>query len=818
MKDQKNFTEDGLFNNYIVSSSYENLVHCQIPFFIDSNFYSEILFYSEEINKLCLKVLDEITSSHKDLLNYIDNFSYKDNIFNLKCPLSPMFWTRFDTFREDNDKIFFSEFNYDKPCAQKEISLSGKLDFENNINKNFEKTFISKLTEICDNLKSYNVAVLIDPCHYEELYLAYYFKHLFINSNINIIQVGPQNLCVKNDSVYAFNDIKINIILRLFPTEYFEEIDTIHDILKCFDEGNVSIINDPRVVAIQAKSFFAYLWDLVNSDSILLSNREKNIIKQCIPYTFIFKASNYNEVLKNKDKYVLKPSFGRYSDNVYIGSFFNYEEWNNILISTLKSNRIYIVQDLINIKKEYTYAPSDNNMNIPSIAYGNFGAYLIDKSLEGICIRWSNTLLTNNDTTWMCPIGIKYYPLALEKHEFLNRKFVLDKVTERSSFEYNFTGSYTNINEYISLNSMIIDKKLYNDLYYCSSMFCKILRKTSKLVSDNFNVFYELLGIPSNIKDLVLNSHTNVLCALGRIDFALDNNGVLKILEFNSETPAGVVESIGINKIIKEELNISYCDPNNNLRDKIKNVFYKILKDFSSNINIKNIGFLSTSYYEDVFTTSILSDICSELQDFNIIVGNIYDLQIENDKVYLYGTELQAIYRHFPLDWISYDEELIDLINLLNRKTFVINPTHTLITQSKAFLAVIYELIGKNFYDSVEEDFIEKHIPYTCLEPNNILSRDCLIKPYLSREGGGIVLSYEGIRKNVDNVIFQDRVNTLPFYMDRYSTIGYKKLFQFPVMGVFIADDEPCGIFTRMGDFITNESAIFISTYVRHVK
>lgn len=127
----------------------------------------------------------------------------------------------------------------------------------------------------------------------------------------------------------------------------------------------------------------------------------------------------------------------------------------------------------------------------------------------------------------------------------------------------------------------------------------------------------------------------------------------------------------------------------------------------------------------------------------------------------------------------------------------------------------MYELIGKSFYDSTEEDFIKKHIPYTCLEPNTILSNDCLIKPYLSREGGGIILSYEGIRKNVNNVIFQDRVNTLPFYMDRYSTVGYKKLFQFPVMGVFIADSEPCGIFTRMGDFITNEAAIFVSTYVK---
>ena len=61
---------------------------------------------------------------------------------------------------------------------------------------------------------------------------------------------------------------------------------------------------------------------------------------------------------------------------------------------------------------------------------------------------------------------------------------------------------------------------------------------------------------------------------LGRIDFAIDNNGDLKILEFNSETPAGLVEAIGVNSIIKEKLNIEYDNPNENLRKDIREVIF----------------------------------------------------------------------------------------------------------------------------------------------------------------------------------------------------------------------------------------------------
>lgn len=804
------------------SNIKENHIHSQIPFYLDTDTYNKMVFYSETINTVCLNILNQLNTKHKKLVSYIDNFPLRDRIFSLNCNISPLLWTRFDTFRNNKGNILLAETNYDKPCAQKEIGLAASIDFAGNVNKFFEKRLISRLLSICETYcksraidEKVTIAFLIDPCHYEEFHISYYLKDLCTNTQLNILQVGPKNLSVKGDKVFAFDDKKVDVILRLFPTEYLHEVNNIDEILDCFENSNVLILNDPRVIAIQAKSLFAYLWELVESNSSLITTEESEVIRKCIPYTTIFSNESSESILRNKNAYVVKSSFGRYSGEVYIGRLFTEDQWKMQLSKVESSSSIHIVQDVIDIKQEYTYHVDDNLMNVPVKAYGNFGTFILGDKFEGVCVRWSNTFLTDNSTTWMSPIGVKDYPIKLRTYDFPNRKEVWDKIVERAMFEYSFTGQYFNTGEYLSLNSLILNEEIFREMKDASSIYCSILDKTSKFIQDKFDIFSEFLGIPQSLKELVLNSHTDLFCAIGRIDFVMDNDGQLKILEFNSETPAGVVESLGIQKIIQEELGITDKDINKNLKEAIKKSFEEILKSFSLKKNIKNVGFVCTSYYEDWYNTAMLLEICKDIDGYDIFLGNIYDLEVRDEKLYLYGNELDAVYRYFPLDWIANEKGLEDVFRVLNKKTFSINPTHTLITQSKAIHCVIHELIDKGFYTKEEEEFILKYIPYSCLEPDEKLSVDCLAKPNLSREGHGIIMSYEGIDKGLEDVIFQERVNTKPFEMVKYDTICSESKFHFPVIGIYITGSKPSGIFTRMGDFVTNESASFITTFIK---
>lgn len=821
MKKQIKYTEDILFNNYMVSGLGEEYVHSQIPFFIEKDICEKMKYYSEEINRIALEVLNNINTKHKELLDYFDDFPLKKKIFNMKCRISPMYWTRYDTFIDKKNNVYFAEFNYDKPCGQKEIHLAEKCEFKGNLNKGFIENIIDNLIKISEDYcgldKKINVGFLMDPCHYEELHHSYYFKDILKDTNINIVQVGNNNLSVKDGYVYAYSEIKLDIILRLFPTEFFHEIRNIEEVLDSFDEGKVLLLNDPRIIAIQSKGFFAYLWELVESESDKLTKKDKEIIKKCLPYTEILTRDNVSKAVNNRELYVVKSSLGRYSQEVYIGKSYKDNTWGEQIDLVLKNGKIHILQELIDIREEYTYAPDHRNTNIPLLAYGNFGVYIMDKIAVGYLVRWSREFLTNDYYTWMSPLGMDEYPLKIEGSKINDeeeRTRVYEELNEELSFNYNFTGAYTNIHEYISLDSMLINRQLYDEIKEAGSKFCNILKKVYPHIQENIELFGPILGIPESLYKIVTRSEISELCALGRIDFALDNCRNLKILEFNSETPAGLVEAIGVNSIIKEKFNIKYDNPNENFRNKIKKVLKNIIQEIEKHKDVKNIAVVTSWYYEDIYNTKIVSDILKEFDEYNIIFGNIYDLKTENNKIFIYGEEVHAIYRYYPLDWFYYDEDMIKFIEPLSSKEYLINPGHTLITQSKAFFAILHELIDKNVLDKEEEKFILKYIPYTSLEKDNSLSGDYMIKPYLSREGEGIHMNSEFTKENYENCIFQDRVNIRPLKVNVYSIIDKQKKFQFPIIGAYVTDDVISGLYIRMGDIVTDKNAEYIPAYI----
>jgi Glutathionylspermidine synthase len=820
MQSQKDFTEKSLFDYYLVSSSEEKTINSQIPFYLDTNTFHKINEYSDKINKIAMNVLTSLYEKHSKLISYIDDFPLKEKIFGLNCDITNLLWTRFDTFRDDSCNILFSEFNYDKPCTQKELGLYGSIDFEGNVNKDFENKLVKAIHNLSKNKTDgkCRIAVLIDPCHYEELHVSLYLKSICDSSDIVVLPVGPTNLSVSENRVYAFGSEKVDIIIRLFPIEYLHEVSNIEAILDCFEKGYVSIVTDPRIIAIQAKVFFAYLWELADSNSTLLTEAEKATVRKCLPHTVIFSEDYRSEVLEHKDKYVIKASLGRYSEEVYIGRLYTEDSWKQKVDEVLCSKKLHILQDVIDIKKEYTFRPNNYEMHVPCLAYGNFGTFIIGDVPEGLCVRWSSSLLTGGDSEWMSPVGIKDYDFRLIEYSKPDRKALWDEVVEGAMFQYGFTGQYVNTTEYVSLNSLLLERKLYDEIMETCSEFCSILSKTSKLVESNLDMFLPLLGIPEPLKKIIQNPCTDSFCAIGRLDLVIDMDGNIKILEFNSETPAGLVESIGIQDIIRENLDIPYANPNKYLKNNITESFSKILKDFEAVKSIRNVAFLCTSYHEDLYNTNILYKALKETGSWNVLYGNIYDLEVRENKLYLYDTPLDAIYRYFPLDWFANEEELGDVINVINNETFSINPTNTIITQSKAIYAVIYELIGKGFFTEEEELFIKKYIPYTCLEPDNDLPADCLAKPCLSREGNGIVMSYEGIDMDMDNYIYQERVNAAPVEMIKYTTEGCSRKYQFPVIGVYVAGSKPSGIFSRVGDLITNDKASFLPTFVNSHK
>ncbi|MDT8718872.1 glutathionylspermidine synthase family protein [Clostridium sp. 19966] len=817
MKKHRELVEKLLFEYFMISSRRENEIFSPVPHYIEKEKLQSLKEYGETLHGLVLKIIKGINDEHAYFKNYIDEFPYREKLFSMSHELTPIFWTRYDGFIKEDGRIFYSEFNYDKPCAQREILYTGKQKLEYNPNCEFEDKFKNSFYDI---VKAYfsehekiNVGILIDPCHYEEHNLAHLFKDMLDTEKISCIIVGPKNLYVKEEKVLAFES-KIDIILRLYPTEFFYEIKDIEKILDLYDRGKVVIVNDPRVIIGQAKSIFAYLWELARSKTYMLTDEELQAVREAIPYTEMFSYKNKQDLLINKDKYVIKAVFGRYSEEVYIGLFYNSEEWEQIIEYVNGSSKLHIVQEFCSIRKDISYKYVSIDATAPFECYGNFGIYMIEGEFSGCCVRWNEDYLTSDDSTWITAIGTVDKPFAIKTWvEADRRKALWKKVYEEAMINYGFTGGYTGMWEYFSLDTVIMQKYMEEKIKHTANSIAGILKKTQALVIENSAIFLPILGIDMSLEKLIKSGYTDVLCAIGRMDFVIDEGGKLKLLEFNSETPAGLIEEIALGPIIKKKLNIDYKNPSEKLKDKIRKNIEKIISDYSKIKDIKTIGFLTSTYYEDWYTTSIVKEVVSDLP-YDMVIGSIDDARVKDGHVYIYGKKLDAVYRYYPLDWFC-SEEFKGFIDSFQYGTLSINPPHTIITQNKAIFVLIYELLNQGFFDEREKCIIEEYIPKTYFTADKLKEFDYCVKPLLGREGEGVRFKHEIDKAPEEGYIYQEKINVAHISSNYYNALGCEREIGYPIFGAFIVGDEYAGIYTRVGTQVTDRFAHYFPIYVK---
>lgn len=808
-------SEKLLFHYYMVHSTRKEDVYCTVPFYLSSQEYGEFKESSEVLNQIVFRIMCNINTEFQDFKEYIPDFKYKDKILSLKRPMDKVIWVRYDGFLRSQGGVFYSEFNYDKPCAEREILATGDMEAYKNINSQFRKELKASLEDVLvkdDNKKHYNIALLSDPCHYEETHLMYLLRSELHCDKVDFINAGPKNLYVKYGLVYAFEK-PLDIIIRLFPTEYSYEINDFEKILEVFEKGRVNILNDPRVIIGQCKTLYSYLWKLVEHNDIRISSKEAEVITKTLPHTELFNRTKLQYILQNKDKLVLKPVYGRYSIDVFIGALLSDQEWLDCTAYVSESDKVFIIQEFCEIKPSDTYYTLDGKFVFPTKAFANVGCFMLSHRFSGSCVRWSEDYLTSDDYTWITPIGIKSDVIKVKEIslEGAQRKTLWNKITERAMFEADFTGKFAKNFQYVGIDYLTIGREKHKELEKATEALAALMYKTQELVYSNLEVFSEILGI-SSLQELIKHRFTEEFLFLGRMDWAIDSAGNLKLLEINSETPAGLCESLFIDNIIKEELNVKLESVNKEFSSKLLNQFIKILKDFEKSRDIRTIGILASTYYEDWYTANSLLAVVKELP-YEFVVGSIYDTKIsEGGKLSLFGKELDAVYRYYPLDWFD-EEDMGDKKEAL-KNTLSINPTHTIISQSKAFFSVIYELLKQGYYNESEAELIIKYIPKTTFEVEELETCDYIVKPILSREGHGVSLACQLEEQPDENNIYQERVQTLSLDYWVQDNLRNTKDSLYPIIGTYVTGTEFAGIYTRLGKFVTDNICVYVPMFI----
>jgi len=196
------------------------------------------------------------------------------------------------------------------------------------------------------------------------------------------------------------------------------------------------------------------------------------------------------------------------------------------------------------------------------------------------------------------------------------------------------------------------------------------------------------------------------------------------------------------------------------------------------------------------------------------------DLAVRGGRVTLGGRPLDLLFRYHPLDWLAEPRWRPLLSAVADRRIAMLPSPAALIPQSKAFLALLWELREQGFFPPTEAAAVTRYVARTTLDARVFGQAGYVIKPYLEREGRGVrfsgeVSARERRRFHDAAVVYQERLDVAWARIPVATGRGWKRETRHLIFGVFLTGDEIAGIYTRAGARITGREAVYMPTLVR---
>ena len=311
------------------------------------------------------------------------------------------------------------------------------------------------------------------------------------------------------------------------------------------------------------------------------------------------------------------------------------------------------------------------------------------------------------------------------------------------------------------------------------------------------------LHIPYKAQHLVQESFLKKEPSLyGRFDVIFNDNGVVKFLEYNADTPTTIIESAIAQEFWQKEQH-SEKRQFNYLHEKLINRFKQIKNYY--NIDNLHLGCFFSSI-EDLCNVEYLVK-CAQHAGFHAKAFDILKLGIDNDGNFLDDDDyiIELIFKLYP--WEMFFQEDI-FYSFDTNKTKWIEPIWKAALSTKAILPILWEMFP-NHPNLLPAYFDE-----------NKITDNFVKKPIFSREGANIeiienkkiTLKTDGIYKN-NGFIYQQLNKIHP--IKAIETTGWEISKEvFPVLGSWIVGDEPVGICVREDIIpITNNTSYFIPHY-----
>jgi glutathionylspermidine synthase len=368
-----------------------------------------------------------------------------------------------------------------------------------------------------------------------------------------------------------------------------------------------------------------------------------------------------------------------------------------------------------------------------------------------------------------------------------------------------------------------IDEAFRREIADATDRLGRVINRTVQIVRQGDEALLQALALPEATWNAVrVSVSDDIPTVIGRFDFAETDRG-LKMLEFNSDTPTGIVEAFEVNGRVCEAYGLD--DPNAGMERHLRDAFLEAVDAYRrQGYATESIVFSALDWHEeDAGTTRYLLERSGLRGRF----AALSDLRVYEDRLCLLAEgrhePIDLLYRLHALEKLAEERDtdgyptgahVLDL--MARRRLAVLNPPAALISQTKALQALIWNLHeAGEFYTDEEHDVIEAYMLPTDLE-NRFAGRAAYVsKPVFGREGGAVTLyDADGTPADRDGeelywdqpMVYQERVElpVIGLETERGRTEGRL------LWGSFLVGGRASAIIARAGGPITGNLSYFV--------
>lgn len=388
-----------------------------------------------------------------------------------------------------------------------------------------------------------------------------------------------------------------------------------------------------------------------------------------------------------------------------------------------------------------------------------------------------------------------------------------------------FTWDMMDGEEYAVADCYVMREDLRQELAYATKQLARIYGRISQVVLQGEDGLLAELGLPPAAWSAVrVGMPGNFATIIGRFDFAETAHG-LKMLEFNSDTPTGIVEAFAVNGHICRAFGLR--DPNEGMAGQLASAFQTAIAEYARRgLRTDEVVFSALGWHEeDAGTTRYLMR-QSGLPASFVPLG---ELRVYKDRLCHVLPDgrhcpIDVLYRLHALEKLSEERDEQDgyptgahVLDLMARgRLATINPPSALVPQTKAMQALIWRLYEQQqFFSRDEQQAIGTYMLPTYLDNLFVGKAPYVSKPIFGREGGAVKLYTKD-----GTVLEQDQEDS---YWEQ--PMVYQQQVELPrvhirtmqgeqaghlLWGSFCIAGEPSAIIARVGSRITGNLAYYL--------